>query len=646
MSTGLDVYIAHVNLGDIIEWLGTSTEEILGTQGQSQIVIQDRTNSLTINEHDDIQLVVHDSGWVLFRGEIITAKGDLPVGMPWTRYTLSCADYNGELSQRLVGAVDGNTWQKIDSLGDYTPIDPYANTLGTDKLTIQQLFDHYFRVDGDAAETDTYVSELLPLGSFNPIYWSTAGTAATAATLASALADLAGLVSSNVQFWLDPDLYFHWQVIPAWQTLAAAGTGSLLRLLAEEVDALADAPVGISDVEDASHIGGRGLTWTFDGSAMPQQVYVRGSTGFTYDDGVDRWVPPPDTPPTPAPKPPGKYQITVNSTTNVYHINPATGYIDEGPPAHISAGNVVYANYIAVPFDPHGTRGGHFYKMVTGPNIGGLLDNDTNVLGYGNITIVIAPTPPPPPSAPPITPPTPVPTIGIGGTGWSGSVLQDPNLRQVYLDAPLSADQPTRDAFGQQVLYRGAYPTLRGTVVVDGWHTDFAGNPVEPVQVDGWRVGQKVPITDARLPADLNGRPYVIQRVQMNLLEGGWRVYTLDWGDGPVQRVSSQGPPKPITNAPAIQLVVSVPNTTPQPGETQTATAQMTDGSGSPWKVPDRAVSWTLNVVDLLGNPVAGQGSLSTLTSVTDRNGQAFTAFTAGTRRDLQYTILAQTPVL
>ena len=41
-----------------------------------------------------------------------------------------------------------------------------------------------------------------------------------------------------------------------------------------------------------------------------------------------------------------------------------------------------------------------------------------------------------------------------------------------------------------------------------------------------------------------------------------------------------------------------------------------------------------------------GQGSLSTLTSVTDRNGQAFVAFTAGDRRDLQYTILAQTPVL
>ena len=127
MSTGLDVYIAHVNYGDIIEWQGTTTEEILGTQGQATIVVQDRTNSLVINEHDDIKLVVHDSGWVLFRGEVITAKGDLPVGMPWTRYTLSCADYNGELSQRLVGAVDGNTWVRGSTRrsATYTPIDPY-----------------------------------------------------------------------------------------------------------------------------------------------------------------------------------------------------------------------------------------------------------------------------------------------------------------------------------------------------------------------------------------------------------------------------------------------------------------------------------------------------------------------------------------
>ena len=284
-------------------------------------------------------------------------------------------------------------------------------------------------------------------------------------------------MTSNVQFWLDPDLFFHWQAIPAWQTLAAAGTGSLLRLLGEEVDTLADAPVGISDIEDSTHIGGRGLTWTFDGSAMPQQVYVRGATGFTYDDGVDRWVPPPDTPPVPSPKPLAKYIVHVLATTNVYHIDPATGYIDEGAPAHIPAGNNPYANYIYVTFDPHGTRGGHFYQMVNGPDIGGLIDNDTNVLRLRHDQRRARARAPHRrrSDSPPVTPPTPVPTIGIGGTGWSGSVLQDPNLRQVYLDAPLSADQPTRDAFGQQVLYRGQYPTLRGTVIVDGWHTDWPG---------------------------------------------------------------------------------------------------------------------------------------------------------------------------
>lgn len=636
MSGPILLEVAHVEV-PLMEW-GMSGEEVLGGPGRATLIVQSRDNSWDPQAHWDVRISIRSNGWVLFRGEIITPHAVLPVGFPWTRWVLDCADYNDEIPQRKVGALDGQTWVDVDGFGSFVNVDPYANTLSDDRTTIQALFDHYFRVDGQAADTDAYVGTYLS-NIDPPVYW-------TYTDLQAALEDLASLISVNVQDWLDPDLKFHHQAIPAWQDLAQEFVSSdpsfeapLARMLPEFlVGTLGTAPVDISDVAGTpGAIGCRELSFTFDGSAMPEQVYVKGGTGYVYNNGIQQFTPTVggDT----ALPPAGQYVLTFNAPTLVFSRH-STGYIAEPGTVFGSAGMQVYVNPVVVPIDPVHLTGGHFWEMKTGAMPGWLVSAHSNELGYGDITVTAVPTviPPGPP------PPPPAPTIGIGGSGWTGEATQDPNKRQAYFDAPVSVTAAQRDSIGGQIQYRGSRPTVRGSFKVGG---------VDPITklplagADGWRVGQLVRIQDARLPAVLNGRYFVIQRVGATLIPGNdVREYTIDWGDGPVSRYSAQKRDRESNPPPVVGVLVTVEDVGPEPGTSQKVTGQLINPAGLPWPIPGKTVDWSLEVLDLNGNIIGGQGALSPIASITDQAGKAYTTLTAGDQLGLTYIVFANVAVV
>lgn len=623
MSTPILLEINHEEVSGLMEW-SMQTEEVLGGVGRATIRVQDRTNTWEPECHWDVKASIRDTGWVLWRGEIVTEPTELPVGMPWRTWALDCADYNNELSQRLVGAYDGVTWEDVDGLGDYVNIDPYAHSLATDKLTVQALLDHYVRVDGEAVETEQYVEEYLT--DFPTLFWSYTD-------VQRVLEEIAGGIAVNLQFWIDPDLKFHWVAVPAWQdtaqSLAALADDpnsavGLAGLMPEGNYQIIHRPVGISDTRGAAVIGGRELKFTLDGSTMPEQVYVRGATGFVYNaPSVD------PTGETVAINPMGqgvksteKYKLTFLASTKIWQTL-STGYLNPTF-STVAASGPYDVVFVQVPWNATTHKGGHFWKILTGPKTGYLVDNDTNYFDYGEITVerVVTTTKPP--------------TVGVGGSGWSGGDLQDPNKRQAYLDAPISADEATRDALGGQALYRGSRPTLRGSIKVSGQ--------------DEWRAGHLVFIQDERLPASLNSRYFIIQRVQTNLIAGtDVREYVLDWGDGPTSRYTNQplgagddGSFPPPVN----QIVISAFDLAPGANSSQVIVGQLANALGGPWAVAGKVVEWTLEVYDNLGALVTGQGTLTPTVSATDKNGRARTTLKTGSRTNLVYFVFADVKVV
>jgi hypothetical protein len=638
MSGPIKLEVNHVEMlaDEGMEW-SMSTEEVLGGTGRATLSVQDRTNSWEPQAHWDVKVSIRTGGWVLFRGEIINEPVELETGHPWRTWKLDCADINGETPQRLVGAFDGKTWQDVDGLGDYVNIDPNAHSLKTDKLTVQALFDAYMRYDGEAIGTTMYVGEYL--SDFPMLSWSYT-------TLQGALEELAAEIAENIQFWIDPDLRFHWIAIPAWQdllqdiTLLGGDPESDESLLAGMMpegapQELAIAPYFLSDVRDdydEFQVSFESLKFTFDGSSMPEQIYVRGATGYVYN--------------APAVNPTGEtvtinpegygsstsevFKLTFLSSTKIWQKN-SSGLISSTFDT-ASAGGPYDVKFMRVPVNPANGKGGHFWQLITGPNVGWLVDNDTNYFGYGSIRVqkvVVEVT---------------EATVGVGGTGWVNEVTQDKNKRQAYLEAGVSTSREKRDALGGQALYRASFPTLRGSLRVNGKET-ASGRESR----DGWRVGQLVQISDARLPTALDGRYFMIQRVRTTLLEGTEiRVYDIDWGDGPTSRYTMQPPkgggevtwPNPVT-----EVVIEARDLAPGPNATQVIIGQLMSKSGEPWKIAGKVVKWSLEVYNSGGTQVTGQGELDPEVSATDANGRARTTLTTGTQTGLVYFVFADVPV-
>jgi hypothetical protein len=506
-------------------------------------------------------------------------------------------------------------------LGVFVNIDPYAATLQTDRLTVQNWLDHYIRVDGTAFETDTYVGEFLPNVPKLPLEYT---------HLQAALEKLAALVTQNLQFWADPDLFFHWAIIPPWQDVAqqlmalnADPSSSLMPSMFPEpigLDQLGTAPKNIVDTitDAATQVALVRLSFDFDGSSMPEQLYVKGGTGYTYNAPALA-----DDNKTVVSEPvagEAQYQLTfVAANTKVWVVD-ATGYISVTY-SLVGPSGPYKVEWCYIPWNETRHKGGHFWRLLEGPDAGKYVDNDTNILsGYGEI-LVEATTPGLPGD----------PQIGIGGSGWVGEIVQDPNKRQAYLEAPISIDRNLRDSLGGQVIYRSAQPTLRGGVFLR--------------EVDGWRVGQLVKITDVRLPASLNEMYFLIQRVRATLIPNNdIREYDLDWGDGPTSRYSYQ--PMPGSGdlswpSPATQIEIDARDLAPGPNATQIITGQLINAAGEPWRIEGKVVEWTLEVRNNLGQIITGQGSLAPSVSITDSSGKARTVLTTGATTNLVYYVFA-----
>ncbi|HET7713706.1 MAG TPA: hypothetical protein VFK94_05465, partial [Patescibacteria group bacterium] len=474
-----------------------------------------------------------------------------------------------------------------------------------------------FRWFGLSINTSTYVGQFL--SDFGSITWEVGD-------MQRALTDMAALIVANLQFWIDPALSFHWVLIPAWQDLPtnlAELEGELsLGFPETALDLLDLAPYELTDdpnqVDGVTKIGFQTLRFRLDGSEMPEQIYVRGGTGYVYNSPA--LAPTEETKAVvkvPTPGVTATYQLTFLATTKLWTID-GTGYIALAFTT-VGASGPFNVKYVQVPWHEARNKGGGFWKLLNGPDAGKLVDNDTNVLaGYGSIRVERITTTPGEPK------------VGVGGTGWVNEVTQDPNKRQAYMEAPIAVTRAMRDSYGGQALERGKVPTLRASVDVVGY--------------DGWRVGQLLRVTDARLPSYLNGRYFVIQRVRGGFLaETELRKYTLDFGDGPTSRWTGQ----PILDGDvewppgAIQVDIQARDLSPGPNSTQIITGQLINGKGEPWAIAGKVVEWSFECYNNLGVLQTGQGSITPEVSVTDKHGKARTRLTTGPGTSLTYYMFA-----
>ena len=170
-------------------------------------------------------------------------------------------------------------------------------------------------------------------------------------------------------------------------------------------------------------------------------------------------------------------------------------------------------------------------------------------------------------------------------------------------------------------------------------------------------MGQIFRLTDSRLPATitfpdgtvvpLNGQYFIVQRVSTRLYAGAdAREYTIDWGDGPVARLTTTRPAKPAVPDPAVQIIVTMSDVGPPPDSSQVVTAQFARSDGTAVKLPGRTVLFSLQVVNSSMVTVTGQGSLSATAVTSDLNGQARTVLTTGSVTGLKYFVSASSPVI
>lgn len=636
MVYAIDLFIAGENVGEVMNW-GATFEEVLGGAGRATFKIYDESLTYEPIEHSDIKAVINRSGHVLFRGKILKPKLELELKDPGRWWTFDCVDYNPEMAARLVGALDGKTWIDDSGFGIFVNIDPNASTLSTDKLTVQNIFEAYFRLaDGTAIDTETFVYEYL--SNIQPkAEWDYSN-------VQRVLEELAAMIQSNIQFWIDPDLKFHWVAIPPWQDLGSTGyplapggeNSGLPLLFPEGVSSLPLAPHEINDVRASGGAAAKKIVFDIDGSEMPQQVYVKGATGYVFNS-----PPLPATSETktvvtePTPGIDATYKVEIMApNTKLWHVD-NTGYIstsfDLGDP-----GGPWRVQWVVVPWNAVRNKGGNFWKFIEGPYNGKMVDDHTNGLnGYGEILVTRHSETGGDPEEP---------KVGVGGSGWTHEVTQDYMKRQAYLEMPLSTTRALRDQFGQQALYRGQYPTIRGSLIdVFGTSTNDA---LPYYSTDGWRVGQVVKINDARLPSKYNNRYYVIQKVRTSLVrDTDVRKYQIDFGDGPQSRWSAQRRGGDITwPDPANLIVVSAHDLTPGPNSSQTITGQLVNSLGEPWKVAGKVVHWSVEAYNNLGVKI-NTGTVSPEVSFTDKYGKARTTLTTGAATNIVYFVWAEISV-
>ena len=258
------------------EWSMTWEERADGSPGQFSAVVQDRANSMLfgVTQRDHVNLAL-TSGFQLFDGEIVNSKLDLPVGMPWGRWNLQGTDWNTVPDLRLVGVPSGGIWQSIDGGLTFQNVDPSAYCAPSDSATIAALFEAYVRKPGmgwptptgpTRFNTSTFVGSYVSGAALINPHTGEPVLAWSHVQLRSALDDMRSLASAPVYFWIDPAGFVHWKTHDDMSSPAPA-------VLTD------DHPDGVTS------IGCRRLSYSFDGSYMPQDVWVNGVTDYVYNGG-------------------------------------------------------------------------------------------------------------------------------------------------------------------------------------------------------------------------------------------------------------------------------------------------------------------------------------------------------------------------
>jgi hypothetical protein len=226
--------------------------------------------------------------------------------------------------------------------------------------------------------------------------------------------------------------------------------------------------------------------------------------------------------------------------------------------------------------------------------------------------------------------------VELNGTGAVafGSLVEYPsiNYSMAVLNDGGSIDETTKLAVAARARKATQQGILRGHCTV--------GN--ERHHPDGWHVGQVVKITDARMPAYLNDRYYVIQKVTTKLVPmTNWRIYDLEWGDAPIARSSSRrytkDDKKPDLPGRLWDIGGRIQN--PLPGSTITVVGQLTDDAGKERRVPGVSVDLELHVWDDTGTPVEDVGSISPETVTSDAMGRWSTQMTVGSELGYRYCV-------
>ena len=283
------------------EWSMNWEERTDGSPGQFSAVIQDRTNTALygVTQRDHVNLALSPSGFVLYDGEIVNSKLDLPVGMPWGRWNLSGSDWNTIPDLRLVGTPSGTNWVSIDGGLTFQAVDGSAHNASDDAVTIANLFSAYVAVPYFVLDTSTYVGKYIPNSILNNPHSGDPQFEWTHVPLRSALDDMRSIGSQPIFLWIDPDGAVHWQVFQ--DTVVTVGgalvpfTQGLLSMMLPEgpppgstFAGGGSAPAILTDIapDGITSIGCRALSFSFDATYMPEQVWVNGTTDYIYNYGA------------------------------------------------------------------------------------------------------------------------------------------------------------------------------------------------------------------------------------------------------------------------------------------------------------------------------------------------------------------------
>jgi hypothetical protein len=284
----------------VSQWDATWEERVDGV-GQASVTIQDRDPSSTLEYGRGNYIVTpgHSTlGWRdilkmsvgatnLFWGEIDHATLNLPVGFPWRRWKIGASDFNTVMDLRYVGMPDGFSWQTIDGGRTHEAYDPNAHGQSRDGATVQALFDAYVElpalVGPTTFDTTSFVHNWLPASVMvdpstgeSRLHWDKT-------PLRSATDEIRGMANFPIFCWIDPDLAVHWEAFKNWDFIEGGGLTLLSPTTAFQ--RIAPAIVTDTDPDGVTSVGGRDLRIEYDGTYMPQQVYVSGVTDYIYNGG-------------------------------------------------------------------------------------------------------------------------------------------------------------------------------------------------------------------------------------------------------------------------------------------------------------------------------------------------------------------------